>query len=282
MIPIALASPLWLISPGTFWKIVAMQIDSSGPCFIKLAQWLSTRRDIFSDELCECLSIMHESVEAKWSRGVTSQEVMCKLGSSDLRMKRIDDVAIASGSIAEVYFGELCDGTQVAVKCLRPSVRELLERDLAWMLHIGNVASKFPQFAMLGLRRAAEDFCEHVQMQVDFEIEAGNLKRFRNNFEKSGELVRFPAPLYASKEVLVLTREKGENLAQTFRLADGVASKRSLSKTTSLFGKASSPPGTAVRAGFCTAQEMNFLQARSGDIQEVLAVPAGTTQKMSG
>lgn len=290
LIPVALASPLWILSPTLFWKIVALQIDRSGPCFIKLAQWLSTRRDIFSDELCECLSVMHESVEAAWSTNVSPKDIKRKLANSDLQLKQLDDEAVASGSIAQVYFGELEDGTQVAVKCLRPSVREMLEGDLAWMLYLGERVGKQPMFAMLGLRRAAEDFCEHVQMQVDFEIEASNLRRFRKNFAESGECVVFPSPLYCAKDILVLTRERGDNLAQIFRAADGVASKRPALVRVPIWAPMSALAPVAEpelqgaaeeqKARYCSDQEKSILTARSSDIQEALGVPARTTRKV--
>jgi len=209
---------------------------------------------------------------------------LSKLETSHLRVKQLDDVAIASGSIAEVFFGELEDGTQIAVKCLRPDVCDLLEGDLAWMLHLGEMADNDPRYALLNLRRAAEDFCEHVQMQVDFEIEANNLRRFRKNFANSGENVRFPEPLYARPDLLVETRESGENLSNIFRAADDVASKR-LNLKSALFRTPTSAkwPGGGdpeEKARYCTDEEFNLLQARKADIMEVLGVPARTTRQI--
>jgi predicted unusual protein kinase regulating ubiquinone biosynthesis (AarF/ABC1/UbiB family) len=284
VIPIAIVSPLWIIHPSLFWTIVASQIDRSGPCFIKFAQWLSTRRDIFSDELCECLSVMHEKVQATWSAGVSPKEVRTLLENTELPIKWVEDVATSSGSIAQVYFGELVDGTQIAVKCLRPGVRELLEGDLAWMLYISDVVNKLPKFSMLGLRRAAEDFSEHVQMQVDFEIEASNLRRFQRNFAESEEWVRFPMPLHATKELLVLTWEKGQNLASVFRAADGLARKDLATAELHGCDQESSVKQRCdqeSRAIYCSEPEMTMLKLRSDHIQEVLAVPASTTRKLS-
>ncbi|CAE7598495.1 ADCK2 [Symbiodinium sp. CCMP2456] len=118
----------------------------------------------------------------------------------------------------EVYFGKLKDGTEVAVKCLRPGVKRLLEADLALLLCFGNWAESLEPLRMLGLKKAAEEFCEHVQMQTDFRTEASHLHRFRENFEEL-KSIRFPSPLYASQELLVLSREVGRELSRVFREA---------------------------------------------------------------
>lgn len=268
--PIVLIWPLWIVAPGLFWALVAKQIDRSGPCFIKLAQWLSTRRDLFSDELCESLSVMHESVEAKWSKDINPKDIKGQLESAEFPIKSLEDVATSSGSIAQVYFGELDNGTQIAVKCLRPGVQDLLENDLAWMLRLGAKADNHPNFRMLGLRRAAEEFCEHVQMQVDFEIEANNLRRFRANFANSGEVVRFPTPLYVDKSVLVLTRELGENMAHVFRTSDDIGHSKLQAKRAEL--KQVTGPGL---------KDLELI-IRSESIAEVLGVPHRTVRMLGG
>merc|ERR1719291_35205 len=57
---------------------------------------------------------------------------------------------------------------------------------------------------------------------MDFDIESSHLSRFRSNFAHSGESITFPAPLYTAPDLLVLTRERGHNVAHVFRRADEV------------------------------------------------------------
>lgn len=161
---------------------------------------------------------MHESVSAPWSTAIEPAEVCRSLRNAELEIQSLDSRPYASGSMAEVYFGKLKDGTEVAVKCLRPGVKRLLEADLALLLCFGNWAESLEPLRMLGLKKAAEEFCEHVQMQTDFRTEASHLYRFRENFEEL-KSIRFPSPLYASQELLVLSREVGRELSRVFREA---------------------------------------------------------------
>lgn len=221
MLPVAIAWPVWLVSPTAFWAFVAQRVDLCGPCFVKLAQWLATRVDLFPENMCHALAKMHHQVSAAWSTGISPMKVMENLRAAEVDLQSLEPRPHASGSIAEVYFGQLSDGTEVAVKCLRPGVRHLLESDLAWLLRLGKLADGFEPLRLLGLRRAAEEFAEHVQMQTNFEIEADHLRRFRENFSRGdgGESVRFPQPLYVTEDALVLSREKGQELAGVFRAA---------------------------------------------------------------
>lgn len=214
LLPIAIMSPLWLIAPKTFWGFVAVQIDGCGPTFVKLAQWLSTRRDIFPEDVCASLSVMHNQVHAAWSKPVSAKEVETNLRAGGYALKSLEPQPHASGSIAEVFFGVAEDGSGVAVKCLRPGVRRMLEADLSWLLRFGQLSELSEWLRLLGVKQAAEEFVEHVQMQTDFRAEAANLLRFRANFASGGErCARFPAPLFVSQDTLVLSREEGEELA---------------------------------------------------------------------
>lgn len=217
LLPLVFFVPVWLFDPSSFWSLVAARIDLCGPTFVKLAQWLSTRRDLFPDSVCEALSGLQNQVSARWSEGLTSSEVADSLRDNEVKIKSIEPKAHASGSIAEVFFAQLEDGTDVAVKCLRPGVRSLLEADLAWLLRFSQLADRVETLRILGVRQATEEFCEHIQMQTDFNKEASHLRRFRANFDCSGEAVRFPAPLFVTPEALVLTREAGEELANIFK-----------------------------------------------------------------
>mmetsp|Transcript_126 Transcript_126/g.439 ORF Transcript_126/g.439 Transcript_126/m.439 type:complete len:592 (-) Transcript_126:230-2005(-) len=220
LLPVFLFYPLQWICPGAYWSVVTSQLDRCGPCFVKLAQWLATRRDIFPDSFCEAMSVTHEEVQATWSPGVSVAAVQAQLEDAGLHLRTIDSRAHASGSIAQVFFAELEDGTPVALKCMRPGIRSLLDGDLAWLLRFGQWSAANETTRRFGLKRATQDFCEQVTMQTDLETEAANLRQFRINFSESQAPVRFPTPLFASPDVLVLTRERGTELARIFREVD--------------------------------------------------------------
>jgi aarF domain-containing kinase len=100
----------------------------------------------------------------------------------------------------------------------------MLQADIAWLLRLGRWTESVERLRLLGLRKATEEFCEQLQMQTDLRTEAENLERFRANFaaaegSSSGGLISFPAPLHATEDLLVLSREEGCELAHIFHQA---------------------------------------------------------------
>eukprot|EP00438_Fugacium_kawagutii_P022345 Skav233111 [mRNA] locus=scaffold1342:259085:262420:- [translate_table: standard] len=80
----------------------------------------------------------------------------------------------------------------------------------------------------------------------DFRTEASHLEQFKCNFKELEASIRFPSPLYASQELLVLSREMGKELSRVFR--DAVA-----------FGQQSDASGS--------------LQQHAADVRSILGVP---------
>eukprot|EP00928_Gymnodinium_smaydae_P071751 TRINITY_DN5524_c0_g1_i1.p1 TRINITY_DN5524_c0_g1~~TRINITY_DN5524_c0_g1_i1.p1 ORF type:complete len:718 (+),score=153.78 TRINITY_DN5524_c0_g1_i1:278-2155(+) len=273
--PLALLWPLQWLCPSFFWTVVAEQLDRCGPCFVKLAQWCATRRDIFSSEFCDALSSLHEEVRASWSSGSCPKAVADRLREDGVNVAKLEEKATSSGSIAEVFFGELGDGTEVAVKCLRPGIQPLLESDLAWLLWLGQWAERTATFRHCGLKRAMEDFSEQLLMQVNFEIEAAHLKLFKSNFSGAQrQSVCFPTLLYSSPDVLVLSRERGRNLAHVFSDASAEAVRESASPAVAAAGTATAATSSALplRRGEAMTAEERGQQERARALQRSLGI----------
>ena len=72
---------------------------------------------------------MHESVSAPWSKTIEPAAVCRRLRSAELDVK-LESRPYASGSMAEVYFGKMKDGTEVAVKCMRTGALNSRDDDI--------------------------------------------------------------------------------------------------------------------------------------------------------
>ena len=91
-----------------------------------------------------------------------------------------DPVPVAAGSVAQVHRATLLEGDEVAVKVLRPGVRERVRRDarlLLWLAHVVHAVSS---------RARAADVIGHVRsliagiaIQAELRFEARNYRRFR-------------------------------------------------------------------------------------------------------
>ncbi|XP_048405433.1 uncharacterized aarF domain-containing protein kinase 2 isoform X2 [Stegostoma tigrinum] len=104
--------PLLLLYPGclasssfaVFWcNLLLRSIEAAGPTYIKLSQWFSTRRDLFSAEFCDKLSRLHVHVTPHpWK--YTEYRLKRAFGEGWRNIFQIENKKpIRSGCIAQVY-----------------------------------------------------------------------------------------------------------------------------------------------------------------------------------
>ncbi|XP_013889391.1 uncharacterized aarF domain-containing protein kinase 2 [Austrofundulus limnaeus] len=106
--PLLLVSPLALVSSCwmSCWLDALLWVtESSGPTFIKLGQWASTRRDIFSQEFCRRFSRLHVKVRPhSWAH--TKQCLRRAFGEAWRRVLVFQSKEpVGSGCVAQVYRG---------------------------------------------------------------------------------------------------------------------------------------------------------------------------------
>ncbi|OEH74834.1 hypothetical protein cyc_06767 [Cyclospora cayetanensis] len=70
----------------------------------------------------------------------------------------------------------------VAVKIMRPGVREAMEFDLYIMLMLASALQWLPAFDFVAIKNSVEEFATAMRRQLDFGLEEHHLKRFRNSF----------------------------------------------------------------------------------------------------
>ncbi|TRY91470.1 hypothetical protein DNTS_027215 [Danionella cerebrum] len=104
--PLLLLYPLTLLSKtwASHWLDALLWVtETSGPTFIKLGQWASTRRDIFSQDFCNRFSRLHVRVKPhSWSH--TKLCLKRAFGEGWRRMFEFDSKdPVGSGCVAQVY-----------------------------------------------------------------------------------------------------------------------------------------------------------------------------------
>lgn len=102
-----------------------------GPAAIKLGQALATRPDLVGEEAASNLLMLQDALPPVGFAEVRTV-IEAGLGRSIAdAFSRFDEEPIGSASIAQVYRATTTEGAEVAVKVLRPGVREKFAADIA-------------------------------------------------------------------------------------------------------------------------------------------------------
>ncbi len=103
--PVLLLYPFACVSrvtKRTWWRLSLFACEHSGPTFIKLGQWASTRRDLFDEEFCLIFSKLHnQTQEHSWF--YTKQKLRKAFGKNWKKIfAKLDRTPAGSGCVAQV------------------------------------------------------------------------------------------------------------------------------------------------------------------------------------
>jgi hypothetical protein len=210
--PLAVMYPLSLASErveGWSWSYALWGIEQAGPTFLKLAQWATTRHDLFSPEFCQYFGkLQDDTIGHSWKE---TEKILQQDHIVD--HIELDKEPIGSGCIAQVYRGNLKKatgqypaGTEVAVKVQHPNIWNKVCVDFYIM---GKVAKFLEDLPMLNLKYlsvvdSVTQFRDIMLPQLDLIIEAKNLQRFNRDFIDDRR-VSFPHPIHGLTTERVLT-----------------------------------------------------------------------------
>ncbi|MBC9072425.1 ubiquinone biosynthesis regulatory protein kinase UbiB [Thauera sp. CAU 1555] len=195
-------------------------LESLGPIFVKFGQMLSTRRDLLPPDLADELALLQDRVPPF----PTAQAIAVL---EDFYGKPVDEVfhdfnrtPVASASVAQVHFAHLPDGTEVAVKVLRPGIERVIAHDLALMEAAAILLEKvWPEGRRLKPREVVGEFAKYLADELDLMREAANCSQLRRNFTGS-KLLIVPEVYWdwCGKSVMVMERMHGVPISQTAAL----------------------------------------------------------------
>ena len=208
-----------VIAALSFWRSLAepravrlrRALEALGPIFVKFGQVLSTRRDLLPADISEELAKLQDRVPP-----FPAVEVMAILHGVYGRpaaqvFQEFSAEPVASASVAQVHLARLPDGTEVAVKVLRPGITSVIKKDLA-LLHAGATLIEWLWADGRRLRphEVVDEFAKHLEVELDLLREASNASQLRRNFEDS-PLLLVPRIYwdYCSSGVMVMQRMHG-------------------------------------------------------------------------
>lgn len=169
---------------------LAQDLEEMGPTFVKLGQLLSTRGDLLPPAYLDALKNLQDDVTPVPFEEI--QEIMeHELGAKISNLfESFDEDPIAAASMAQVHRATLRSGASVAVKVLRPGIREKVNIDIEAITRIATVLDKNTSFArkydLLGI---AESLERTIQRELDLRIEFNSTHQIHDMIEEYPNLV---------------------------------------------------------------------------------------------
>ena len=102
-----------------------------GPAAIKLGQSLATRPDLVGEEAAHNLLSLQDSLPPVAFAAIEAEIARSFDAPVSTLFAEVDPVPVGSASIAQVHRAVTTDGQPVAIKVLRPGIRERFARDIA-------------------------------------------------------------------------------------------------------------------------------------------------------
>ena len=162
---------------------LAAAFGELGPSFIKLGQLLSTRADLFGEQVTLDLTSLQDRLPpfpGSEARALIESEFALPL---ETLFASFDETAAAAASIAQVHFARTTEGLDVAVKVLRPGIVEAFTRDLDLLLWLARLGERLqPLLRRLKPIEVVEMLAEVVQFEMDLRFEAAAASELAENF----------------------------------------------------------------------------------------------------
>jgi ubiquinone biosynthesis protein len=196
---------------GTRGARLRMALESLGPVFVKFGQLLSVRPDLIPEDIVADLALLQDRVPpVPWSDVAATLDRAYGVPHAQ-KFRSVDAVPVASASVAQVHFAVLPDGREVAVKVLRPRIREVIANDVALLRALAALVERaFESGSRLRPREVVTEFENTIANELDLVSEASNASQLRRNFS-DGRLLVVPEVCWdwCHRDVMVMGRVDG-------------------------------------------------------------------------
>lgn len=158
-------------------KWMKEKLVSLGPTFVKIGQFMSTRKDIFGEDFTNELKELQDNVSPFDFHSVVNDI------NIDDDFQYVDPVPLASASIGQVHRAQLSSGEEVIIKIKRPGITETIKDDFELVLMLFNIFRKvFDSQRIKEIEVLFQEYYRILVDEIDFRKERENMKRFAKMF----------------------------------------------------------------------------------------------------
>jgi len=169
-------------------------LQTLGPSYIKLGQFLATRADIIGADLADDLGMLRDSLPP-FEQSIAVSTIEAELGAPINELFVEISAPIAAASIAQVHKAKVAtpevsasngpDGLtykDVAVKVLRPGVEKRFANDLESFFWIAKLVERFdPAARRLRPVEVVQTLADSVELEMDLRLEAAAMSEMAEN-----------------------------------------------------------------------------------------------------
>jgi predicted unusual protein kinase regulating ubiquinone biosynthesis (AarF/ABC1/UbiB family) len=149
-----------------------------GPTFIKIGQFMSTRTDIFGEEITNELKDLQDNVDPL-KYDILEEYINPILSNFD----SIEKIPIASASIGQVHIGKLKNGNKIVFKIRRPNIEEQICEDFDLLLFVVSTLKKISNDRkILEFEILFNEYYKLLKEEIDFIREANTIQQFSKLF----------------------------------------------------------------------------------------------------
>jgi predicted unusual protein kinase regulating ubiquinone biosynthesis (AarF/ABC1/UbiB family) len=165
------------------------ELQEMGPTYIKIGQFISSRRDIFDEKIIDSLRTLQDAVDP------APEEEMRALMSSRLsgyldQFSEISLKPIACASIGQVHPARTRSGKKVAIKVRRPGVQENLDMDMTILMGMLSIMDLLNTENIRETRELLHDFKTWFEEEMDYGRELENSKKLRESIKNQRESIK--------------------------------------------------------------------------------------------
>ena len=161
-------------------------LEDLGPTYVKIGQIMSSRLDLLPESYCKELEKLRQNVQEldpKLARAVIEQETGKKISEI---YSEFQDKPLGSASVGQAHYGVLKDGRRVVTKVQRPFIADMMREDFVMLKKLAKGVSTVGGSSddddnEMDLVEVIEEFEKVTEEELDFRVEAGNTRYFKEN-----------------------------------------------------------------------------------------------------
>jgi ubiquinone biosynthesis protein len=205
-------------------------LEEAGGVYIKLGQIAATRVDLLPPEVCAELAGLQNQVTPEPMESIRDVLETELGGDVDTVFAEFDWTPLGAASIGQTYRARLRSGEGVVVKVQRPDVQEVIERDLAALALIADVAQRRTAFGQ-GIRsgEVLGQFAQSLRAELDFRREVDAMTEMAVALRDHSN-VRIPRvhKQLCTRRLIVQEHFDGFTVADSARLAQAAIDRSAL------------------------------------------------------